>query len=82
MDDLSYILEPLNSKDSLARNGVEKEKNKANLFLENLNLVFVFFTKKMTKLLLDYILLNLVIDKSSLAFLQLKMKGVKALCLK
>ena len=27
MDDLSYILEPLNSKDSLARNGVEKEKD-------------------------------------------------------
>ena len=30
MDDLSYILEPLNSKDSLARNGQEKEKRKGD----------------------------------------------------
>jgi hypothetical protein len=30
MEDLSYILDELNSKDSLARNGVEKEKTKGN----------------------------------------------------
>ena len=30
MDDLSYILEPLNSQDSLARNGIEKEKKQGD----------------------------------------------------
>jgi hypothetical protein len=30
MDDLTYIIEPLNSKNSITRNGIEKEKKEGN----------------------------------------------------